>query len=142
MNRVSIIMDTQTENISFARVAAAAFITPLDPGVDEVSDIKTAISEAVTNASIHGYPTGNGQVRMDICTEDRTVTIEISDDGVGIADIETARQPLFTTKEELERSGLGFTVMESFMDKVIVESAPGQGTKVILIKTLADQQTP
>ena len=140
MNSVSIVMDTLTENISFARVVVTAFITPLDPSVDEVSDIKTAVSEAVTNAIIHGYPSGCGKVCMNICTEDKTVTVEISDDGVGIVDIDTARQPLFTTKEELERSGLGFTVMESLMDKVIVESAPGEGTKVSLTKTLAGRE--
>ena len=141
MNRVSITMEGLPVNISFARVAATAFITPLDPSVEEVSDIKTAVSEAVTNAIIHGYPgEGAGQVRMDISSQDRTVIIEISDDGVGIADIDTARMPLFTTKEELERSGLGFTVMESFMDCVVVESTPGEGTKVTLTKTLASRE--
>ena len=148
MNRVSIIMDSHPENISFARVAVAGFIAPLDPSVDEVSDIKTAVSEAVTNAIIHGYPGGDkagtptpqGTVRINLsATDDRTVTIEVADDGVGISDIETAREPLFTTKAELERSGLGFTVMESFMDSVEVESAPGQGTTITLAKTLASR---
>ena len=139
MSRISITMDSQPQNISFARVAVAAFISPCDPTVDEVSDIKTAVSEAVTNAVIHGYPEdeeGNGQVIMTMHISDKTITIEVADMGVGIADIDTARQPLYTTKEELERSGLGFTVMESFMDSVTVESNPGCGTKVILVKTL------
>jgi len=129
-------MDSQSQNISFARVAVAAFISACDPTVDEVSDIKTAVSEAVTNAVIHGYPQNNGLVSMTMHRSDKTITIEVADDGVGIADIDTARQPLYTTKEELERSGLGFTVMESFMDSVIVESNPGNGTKVTLVKTL------
>jgi len=139
MSRVSILMESLPENISFARVVATAFITPLDPTVEEVTEIKTAVSEAVTNAIIHGYPAEGGQVRMELSAENKNITIEISDDGVGIADIDTARQPLFTTKEELERSGLGFTVMESFMDSVDVVSAPGQGTKVTLTKTLASR---
>jgi len=141
MAQVSIVMESLAENISFARVAVTAFISPLDPGVGEITDIKTAVSEAVTNAIIHGYPDARakGQVRMTISYEGRAVKIEIADDGVGISDINMARQPLFTTKEEMERSGLGFTVMESFMDKVIVESTPLAGTTVTLFKTLASQ---
>ena len=140
MNRITIEMDSRPQNISFARVAVAGFIAPLDPTVDEVNDIKTAVSEAVTNAIIHGYPSASelGAVRMTLSHQDRAIAIEVADDGVGIADIETAREPLFTTKSELERSGLGFTVMESFMDRVTVESTPGQGTKITLAKTLAD----
>ena len=140
MNRVCITMEGLSENISFARVAVTAFITSLDPTVEEVTEIKTAVSEAVTNAIIHGYPAeGTGQVHITMSAKDKTVTIEIADDGVGIADIDTARQPLFTTKEELERSGLGFTVMESFMDSVAVESVPGEGTRVTLTKTLSSR---
>jgi len=144
MNRVCIEMDSRPENIAFARVVVAGFIAPLDPSVDEVSDIKTAVSEAVTNAIIHGYPNDLPQqssiVRMTMTSgggKGRTITIEVADDGVGIADIATAREPLFTTKAELERSGLGFTVMESFMDSVTVESTPGTGTKITLAKNLA-----
>jgi len=141
MSRVSIIMEGLSENISFARVVATAFITPLDPTVEEVTEIKTAVSEAVTNAIIHGYPANSsqGQVRMELSAKDKTIVIEITDDGVGIADIDAAREPLFTTNEELERSGLGFTVMESFMDKVTVESTVGEGTKITLTKTLASR---
>ena len=140
MNRVSISMDSLSENISFARVAVTAFIATLDPSVDEVSDIKTAVSEAVTNAIIHGYADSPGTVRINLSTQDKLVTIEVADDGVGIADIAEAREPLFTTKEELERSGLGFTVMESFMDSVSVESTPGQGTTITLTKALASRE--
>jgi len=145
MNRVNIQMDSRPENISFARVVVAGFIAPLDPSVDEISDIKTAVSEAVTNAIIHGYPENSdaakpGTVHISLTATGRTITIEVADNGVGIADIETAREPLFTTKAELERSGLGFTVMESFMDSVVVKSTPGQGTTITLAKTLASQE--
>jgi len=133
MNRVNIVMESLPENISFARVAVTAFIAPLDPTVEEVSDIKTAVSEAVTNAVIHGGP---GQVNLTMASQGNELSIEISDNGQGIADIEAARQPLFTTMENMERAGLGFTVMESFMNEVIVESAPGQGTKVTLKKAI------
>ena len=139
MSRVSIVMDSLPENISFARVVIAGFIAPLDPSVEEVSEIKTAVSEAVTNAIIHGYPTVEGQVRMDLCADGKIVIIKVSDDGVGITDIDTARQPLFSTKEDMERSGLGFTVMESFMDTVEVQSRPGEGTTIILTKKLASR---
>ena len=135
MNRVSITLESLPENISFARVAVTAFLSPLDPSVSEVSDIKTAVSEAVTNAVIHG---GSGQVTMILSNQDKAITIEVSDKGVGIADIDAAREPMFTTKSELERSGLGFTVMESFMDTVHVKSAPGEGTTITMTKTLGN----
>jgi stage II sporulation protein AB (anti-sigma F factor) len=133
-NSVKISMRGLSVNESFARMAAAAFVTPLDPAVAELEDMKTAVSEAVTNAIIHGYPQSEGEVRLAFTREGRDITIEVSDDGTGIADIEAARAPLFTTKPELERSGLGFTVMENFMDSVEVISAPGNGTTVILRK--------
>ncbi|MCL2360410.1 MAG: anti-sigma F factor [Defluviitaleaceae bacterium] len=137
MNKICVKMESLPENISFARVAVTAFISSLDPSVDEVSDIKTAVSEGVTNAVIHG---GADYVSMNLSYLDRTIIIEIADTGVGIEDIEAARQPLFTTKEDMERSGLGFTVMESFMDDVKVESAPGEGTTVTLTKTLKNRE--
>ena len=143
MNRVSVTMDSLSQNIAFARVVVAGFLAPLDPSVEEVTDIKTAVSEAVTNAIIHGYPGAEcppGTVRMSLSAQGRKITVEIADDGVGIEDIDTAREPLFTTKAELERSGLGFTVMESFMDEVTVESSPGQGTTITLAKTLASPE--
>jgi len=137
MNRVCIKMDSLPENISFARVAVTAFISPLDPTVGETSDIKTAVSEAVTNAVIHGGP---DPFEMVLESNDKKIIIEVSDFGIGIEDIETARQPLFTTKEDMERSGLGFTVMESFMDTVEIESAPGKGTKITMVRTLASKE--
>ena len=142
MSRISIVMDSLSENISFARVAVTAFIAPLDPSVEEVTEIKTAVSEAVTNAVIHGYNNqgSQGKVRLNLLAQDRTITIEVADDGIGIEDIDTARQPLYTTKGEMERSGLGFTVMESFMDTVSVESALGEGTTVTMTKTLKRQE--
>jgi len=138
-NHVEINMAGISENVSFARMAVAAFIAPADPSVDEVSDIKTAVSEAVTNAIIHGYGQTPGNVKMAMTMDGETLTVQVCDEGVGIHDIEEARQPLFTTKGELERSGLGFTVMESFMDSVVVESVPKKGTKIILTKALKPQ---
>jgi len=135
-NRVTLIMESRSANVAFARVAATAFLAPLDPTVGELSDIKTAVSEAVTNAVIHGYGDGTGEVRMILVLEGRNLIIEVIDDGVGIENVSAAREPLFTTKPELERSGLGFTVMESFMDQVEVYSVPGQGTTVIMSKVL------
>jgi len=135
-NQIKIEMDARSENVSLARVVATAFITPLDPSVGEMSDIKTAVSEAVTNAIIHGYDGKAGTVSMDLSCNGREVTIVICDAGVGIEDVAGAREPLFTTKPEMERSGLGFTVMESFMDSVTVISTPGAGTRVTMSKKL------
>lgn len=126
----------ESENESFARVVAAAFISPLNPTVEEMAEIKTAVSEAVTNAIIHGYEDTVGMVHMEGRISERTVTFIISDDGCGISDVEKAREPLFTGKPELERSGMGFSIMESFMDKVEVRSKLGEGTEVKLIKTI------
>jgi len=135
MNRVSIVMEARPENISFARVAVTAFMSPLDPNLTETSDVKTAVSEAVTNAVIHG---GGGHVKLDLSIQDKTLTVEVADEGVGIDDIAAALEPMFTTKSDMERSGLGFTLMESFMDTVSVESAPGVGTTVTMTKKLGD----
>jgi stage II sporulation protein AB (anti-sigma F factor) len=135
-NKVTVVMDSRSANESFARVAAAAFIAPLDPTYDEMNDIKTAVSEAVTNAIIHGYNQGEGTINMHMAMEGRIITIEISDSGAGIKDIEEAREPLFTTKPEMERSGMGFTVMETFMDTVEVRSKQGKGTTITMVKTL------
>ena len=136
-NEVTIQMDSRSQNEAFSRIAAAAFVAPLDPTVSELTDIKTAVSEAVTNAIIHGYDNGQGQVTLHMRLEGNTVTITVRDDGVGIPDVALARTPLYTSKPELERSGMGFTVMESFMDELEVTSAPGQGTTVIMKKTVA-----
>jgi stage II sporulation protein AB (anti-sigma F factor) len=127
-----------SQNESFARVTVAAFIAQLDPTVDELTEIKTVVSEAVTNAIIHGYEQ-NGEEKVYISVElnDDTVNLTIRDHGVGIQDLEEARQPLYTSKPELERSGMGFTIMENFMDEVKVESANGQGTTIHLMKYLS-----
>lgn len=125
-------------NEAFARMAVSAFIMPLDPTVSEITDIKTAVSEAVTNSIIHGYDGLSGDIVLLCSYEGREIHIEISDRGRGIADIKTAMTPLYTSRPELERSGLGFTVMETFMDSLKVESHPGEGTKVIMSKKLSD----
>jgi stage II sporulation protein AB (anti-sigma F factor) len=135
-NRVSLTMAALSVNESFARIAVSAFIAPLDPTYGELSDIKTAVSEAVTNAIIHGYGQKSGEIRMNLEREGRRVAIEVIDDGIGIVDVEKARVPLYTTEPGLDRSGMGFTVMESFMDEVRVRSEPGKGTAVIMVKTL------
>jgi len=140
-NKIKLEIAAVSENVAIARVIVAAFITPLDPTVDEISDMKTAVSEAVTNAIIHGYGDKNDAiVTITMQNEGRAVSIEISDSGVGIENIASAREPLFTTKPEMERSGLGFTVMESFMDTVEVLSHPNEGTTVKLTKKLSGER--
>jgi stage II sporulation protein AB (anti-sigma F factor) len=138
MNRMKLQFLNRSENESFARVAVAAFVAPLDPTVEELTEIKTAVSEAVSNAIIYAYSDGeDGWVTLECSVEDDgRVTITVADDGIGIEDVKMAREPLYTTRPGEERSGMGFTVMESFMDKVEVESEPGQGTKVTMIKNL------
>ena len=138
-NHMQLQFDAQSVNEGFARVAVAAFLTELNPTLDEIADIKTAVSEAVTNAIIHGYPEGEGQVRLQCKIAGKQVHIMVEDDGVGIEDIEKARTPLFTTKPELERSGMGFAFMEAFMDEVEVTSKPGKGTCVIMKKEIDKQ---
>ncbi len=125
-----------SENEIFARVCVSAFILPLDPKVNDMTDIKTAVSEAVTNAIIHGYSLKEGDVELYCKYIDNTVYIEVSDKGCGIEDIQLAKKPLYTSKPELERSGMGFTVMEAFMDSVEVNSKIGQGTVVKMFKKL------
>lgn len=126
-----------SQNESFARVTVAAFIAQLDPTLDELTEIKTVISEAVTNSIIHGYENDpNGKVTITVSIEDALIEIILKDEGKGIKDVEEARQPLFTTKPDLERSGMGFTIMENFMDEVEVHSQPGKGTEVRLKKRL------
>ena len=129
-----------SQNESFARMCVSSFISPLNPTLDELADIKTAVSEAVTNAIVHGYPETVGQIEMRINYENNNVHIEIMDDGVGIKDIESARKPFFTTCLDGTRSGMGFTVMESFMDELRVVSAFEEGTRVVLTKKLGGKQ--
>lgn len=123
-------------NESFARVVAASFVSALNPTVEELAEIKTAISEAVTNAIIHGYDGTTGMVRMEGRISGSTVEFTISDYGCGIEDIAQAREPLYTGKPELERSGMGFAIMESFMDSIEVESRIGLGTTVRMSKVI------
>ncbi|HIX06266.1 MAG TPA: anti-sigma F factor [Candidatus Fournierella pullicola] len=137
-NLVKLSFYSRSVNEGFARGALAAFLAQADPTVPELADVKTAVSEAVTNCIVHAYPGGVGLVHMSIALyEGGRVKITITDKGVGIADVEKAMQPMFTTGNPEERAGLGFAVMQSFMDKVKVTSKPGQGTRVVLTKTLA-----
>ena len=130
---------SKSNNEAFARIAVAAFVAGLDPTIEEISDIKTAVSEAVTNSIVHGYEDKLGIINLRCKIRDREVTIEISDNGKGIENIEMAKQPLYTSKPNLERSGMGFTIMESFMDDLKVESVLGLGTKVTMKKTIKEQ---
>lgn len=124
-------------NEGFARAAAAAFAAQMDPGIEELSDIRTAVSEAVTNAIIHGYDQSRDRVvTMQMEIEDDALTVIVRDDGCGIGDIELARKPFYTSKPELERSGMGFSVMEAFMDSVQVDSVVGKGTTVTMRKRI------
>lgn len=136
INEMRLEFPSKSQNESFARVTVAAFAAQLDPTLEEIADIKTAVSEAVTNAIIHGYEDTIGVVTVIAKLYEGKIEIEVIDEGKGIEDIEKARQPLYTSKPELERSGMGFTVMETFMDEVEVISAPGQGTRVKLVKYL------
>ncbi len=123
-------------NEAFARITVAAFASQLDPTIEELADIKTAVSEAVTNSIIHGYEDYEGLIKIKGKILNNTIEIEISDTGKGIENVELARKPLYTTKANLERSGMGFTIMESFMDEVEIESVLGLGTKVIMKKKI------
>ena len=135
-NEMELIFDSRSENESFARVTVAAFMTQLNPTVEEVSDVKTAVSEAVTNAIIHGYENEIYKIKIRGVIEKHTLYLEIEDNGRGISDIKKAMEPLFTTKPELERSGMGFSFMEAFMDHIEVTSAEGKGTVVKMQKTI------
>lgn len=137
IDQVTITFTSRSANEGFARAAAACFAAQLDPTLDEIADIKTAVSEAVTNAIIHAYPDRLGKVVMRLrLYENYELEIQVKDTGVGIADVEQARTPLFTTGNE-ERSGMGFTIMESFMDTLKVRSTPGKGTTVTMRKRVA-----
>lgn len=135
-NEMMVVFDSKSQNESFARVAVAVFVAQLDPNMEELSDIKTAVSEAVTNSIIHGYQEGEGKVTLTCRIEDRVITISVKDDGCGIEDVDKAMEPLFTTKPELERSGMGFAFMEAFMDDLHVESEVGKGTKITMKRTI------
>ena len=135
INEMRLAFPARPENESLARLAISAFILPLNPTLEQLADIKTSVSEAVTNAIIHGYRSRPGTVYLQASLlDDHTVIVEVRDEGVGIADIARARQPFFSTRSDEERSGMGFTVMESFMDSLDVRSEPGQGTTVHMEK--------
>jgi len=135
-NEMHMTFSGKSQNEGFARATAGAFASQLDPTIEELTDIRTAVSEAVTNAIIHGYENHPGTVYMDCYFKGRTFITEIRDDGKGIEDVALAMQPFYTSKAGLDRSGMGFTVMEAFMDLVKVESTPGEGTTVHMEKTL------
>lgn len=138
INEVRLTFPSISANEAFARSAAASFCAQLNPTFDELSDIKCAVSEAVTNAVVHGYRDALGEIQLLMkLTEDRVFRAEIRDRGCGIPDVEEAMRPLFTTDPENERSGMGFTIIENFMDSLRVVSSPGKGTRVIMTKKLS-----
>ncbi len=139
-NEMELNFISKSNNEAFARITVAAFAAQLDPTIEELADIKTAVSEAVTNCIIHGYEDREGTVRIKAKLLENTLEVEIADNGKGIEDIELARKPLYTTKGNLERSGMGFTIMESFMDKVEIQSVVGIGTKIVMKKTIKKEQ--
>ena len=138
MNReMKVQMSGILENQALARAIASAYVSQADPTVEELTEVKTAVSEAFSNAAIHGYQNEGGEVYMEFnFISDDTIMIKVTDHGIGIEDIARAMEPLFTTDTGQDRSGMGFTVMESFMDKIKVYSRPGQGTTVTMIKKL------
>ena len=133
-NEMKLQFPSKSENESFARVVVAAFAAQLDPTIEEIADVKTAVSEAVTNSIIHGYEGKTGLITIACKIEGKKLIVVVSDEGKGIEDIELAMQPLYTSRPELERSGMGFTVMETFMDSLKVESTPNIGTRVTMVK--------
>ncbi|MCC8060189.1 MAG: anti-sigma F factor [Clostridiales bacterium] len=136
MERFRMELESLSKNEEFARVVTAVFMSRMNPTLEEIEDVKTAVSEAVTNAEIHGYQGGNGTIRLEAEIDGQQLTIWVSDAGVGISDVRRAMEPMFTTDKSGERSGMGFSFMEAFMDEVQVESAPGKGTLVTLKKQI------
>lgn len=132
--------DSISKNESFARVVVAAFVSRLNPTLEEIADIKTAVSEAVTNSIIHGYENREGRIRIETHIVEDTVTVIVKDFGAGIADVEKAMEPMYTSKPELERSGMGFAFMEAFMDELFVDSTVGQGTTVTMRKVIRQEE--
>lgn len=135
-NEMKLIFDSRPENEGLARVAVAAFCTQLNPTLEEVADLKTAVSEAVTNCIIHAYEGAVQKIEVKCRMQERTLWVDVADTGIGIKDISRAMEPLFTTKPEKDRSGMGFTFMEAFMDEVTVDSQIGKGTIVHMKKTI------
>lgn len=139
-NEMKLEFISKSSNEAFARISVAAFASQLDPSIEELADIKTAVSEAVTNSIIHGYENKPGIVKISGKIQGNKIVLEISDSGQGIENIDIAKEPLYTTKPNLERSGMGFTIMESFMDKVEVESIVDVGTKITMEKTIKNEK--
>jgi stage II sporulation protein AB (anti-sigma F factor) len=139
-NEMKLEFISKSSNEAFARIAVAAFASQLDPTIEELADIKTAVSEAVTNCIIHGYDNKQGIVKIAAKLKENEIIIVISDKGKGIENIDVAKEPLYTTKPNLERSGMGFTIMESFMDSMKVESVLGLGTKVTMSKIIKPKE--
>lgn len=135
-NEMELKFSSMSTNESFARAVVAAFVAQLDPTLEELSDVKTAVSEAVTNAVIHGYEEKDGIIYIRVGLSDNTADIEIEDYGKGIADIKKAMEPFYTSKPDMERSGMGFSFMEAFMDELHIESTPGSGTKIKMRKVI------
>lgn len=135
-NSMKIEFDSLSENEGFARVAVAAFVASLNPNLEEIEDIKTAVSEAVTNAIIHGYKETIEKITLSVKIKDQTVFIEVMDKGCGIENIPKAMEPMYTTRPDLERSGMGFAFMEAFMDEIHIESKLNQGTTVYMNKKI------
>lgn len=133
-NHMHLTFDAKSINEGFARMVVMAFMTDMNPTLDEMQDVKTAVSEAVTNAIIHGYNDEDKQVELVCTKEGQKLTIVVEDKGVGILDVEEAKQPFYTTKPEQERSGMGFAFMEAFMDEMEVYSKVGEGTRVVMVK--------
>ena len=137
-NEMNVKFKAIKENESFARTCVASFIANYNPTVEQLGDIKTAVSEAVTNSIVHAYPNKEGDVQIYVSVSDNDIYITVTDFGVGIENVEQAKQPFYTSKPEMERSGMGFTVMEGFMDNLTVESKKGNGVKITMTKKLGD----
>ena len=131
--------NSDSENEGIARIVTAAYIMKFDPDMEEMDDIKTAVSEAVTNCIVHAYHDADGKISKDLSDQNGILRIEIKDQGIGIPDVKKAMEPMFTTKPEEERTGMGFSFMEAFMDQVEVISKQGEGTTVIMTKKIGDQ---
>lgn len=140
-NSVEIKIQALSINESFARIAVSGFMAPLNPTMEEISDVKTAVSEAVTNAIIHAYGNEGGIITMRLWLKGNLLSVEVIDEGVGMSDVQKAMEPLYTTKPELERSGMGFSFMEAFMDELNVVSEPYVGTSVLMKKRIGCQDT-
>ena len=137
---MKLIIESVSENEAFARTVVASYITRLDPTLEELADVKTAVSEAVTNIIIHGYCGKSGEIEITCEIQEQEVIVRITDTGIGITDIAKAMEPLYTTKPEWERSGMGFAFMEAFMDSLEVTSEPGKGTSVLMRKQIGKGQ--